>query len=253
MLHLLDESLESLLRREMPIAKADVDVAFDAPDNEWAGKITKPTLNLFLWDIRRSADEAAAGRERVVRDGREMWRERLPRIAFSYLVTAWTNETRDEHRLLGQALRTLLANSEIAAEHLSGELAELDTVPTLKVARPQAKDFAEFWSAIDGQLKPGLDVTVIASVDPAVVVPAGPPTETFETVLVDRTEDRRRSGTVRFGGHVDDPLAVGARVTTPHGTAVIDANGNFLVSAEAGDTITIHLAEPVTQTAGNGG
>ncbi len=254
MLHLLDESLESMLRRQMRISKADVDVAFDAPDNEWAGRVTKPTINLFLWDIRRSTDESVAGRERVMRNGREMWQDRPPRLAFSYLVTAWTTETRDEHRLLGQALQALLATPEIAAEHLVGELAELSPLPSLRVARPQAKDFAEFWSAIDGQLKPGLDVTVVATVDPQVGIPAGPPTERFETVLVDRTEPGRTSTTSQIGGHVDDPAAIGAMVSSPHGKAYINENGDFLVPAEPGDTITLHLAEAETYrpSQGNG-
>ena len=65
MLHLLDESLETLLRQKMAIGRADVDIAFDAPDNEWSGRITKPTINLFLWDVRRSVDEAESGREKV--------------------------------------------------------------------------------------------------------------------------------------------------------------------------------------------
>ena len=51
MLQLLDESLESFLRAEVPLGARDVDVAFDAPDKEWASQISRPTVNLFLWDI----------------------------------------------------------------------------------------------------------------------------------------------------------------------------------------------------------
>lgn len=250
MLHLLDETLENMLRATMPIAKTDVDVAFDAPDNEWAGRITKPTLNLFLWDIRRSTDEAEVGRERVVQGGRESWRARPPRMAFSYLVTAWTAETRDEHRLLGSALVALLAHTTIDEEHQVAALRDADASPTLKVARPQAKDFAEFWSAIDGQLKPGLDLTVTAAVDPGILQPAGPPTEEFDIRVVDRTDPGRVSQRTRLGGHIDDPLAIGAEVTSPRGKAYVDADGNFLIPAEPGDTVTIHLAEPVTQVVG---
>ncbi len=250
MLHLLDESLENMLRATMPIAKSEVDVAFDAPDNEWAGRITKPTLNLFLWDIRRSTDEAEGGRERVTQGGREAWRARPPRMAFSYLVTAWTSESRDEHRLLGSALVALLAHTTVEEEHQVDALRLAGAAPTLKVARPQAKDFAEFWSAIDGQLKPGLDLTVTASVDPGVFQAAGPPTTEFDVKIVDRTVPGRVSQRKRMGGHIDDPLAVGAEVTSPHGKAYVDANGNFLIPAEPGDTLTIHLADPLTQVAG---
>ena len=246
MLHQLDESLERLVRSATGLAKTDVDIVFDAPDNEWAGRITKPTINLFLWDIRRSQDEPDAGRERINRNGQELWRSKPPRMAFSYLVTAWTAETRDEHRLLGGILAALLGNSEIGAEHLAPALVDVGAAPTLRVARPDSKDFADFWSAIGGQLKPGLDLNVTATVDPGVVQPAGPPTEQFSTEVVDRRDNRRTSQRNRMGGHVDDPMAIGALVTSPRGSARVDANGNFLVPARPGDVITIHLADPET-------
>lgn len=246
MLHQLDESLERLMRSATGLAKTDVDIVFDAPDNEWAGRITKPTINLFLWDIRRSQDEHDVGRERISRNGQEFWRSKPPRMAFSYLVTAWTAETRDEHRLLGGILTALLANPVIADTHLTASLSEAGAQPTLRVARPDSKDFADFWSAIGGQLKPGLDLSVTATVDPGIVQPAGPPTEQFSTELVDRTDTRRTSATDRMGGHVDDPMAVGALVTSPRGSTRVDSDGNFLVPARPGDTVTIHLQEPET-------
>lgn len=250
MLHLLDESLENMLRADMRLAKNDVDVAFNAPDNEWAARITKPTLNLFLWDIRLSGDETQAGRERVVRDGKDVWRARPPRVSFSYLLTAWTNDARDEHRLLGQALTALLASPELADQHLAEGLEATEPPPSIKVARPDAKDFADFWSAIDGQLKPGLDVTITATVDPGVVKEAGPPTEEFVTEVTDRREPERRSTRRRFAGHIDDPAAHGAAVTSPRGKATVSNSGDFLVPAEAGDTVTVHLDEPVRLVVG---
>jgi hypothetical protein len=250
MLHLLDESLETLLRRKMAIGRADVDIAFDAPDNEWSGRITKPTINLFLWDVRRSVDEAESGRERVMRDGKEHWQMKPPRIAFSYLLTAWTKEARDEHRLLGSALTMLLGTSQIDEDFLAQDLREVMPPPTIRVARPDAKDFAEFWSAIDGELKPGLDVTVTATVDPKLLIEAGPPITEFGTGLTDGSDPERRSTRTRYAGHVDDPAAAGVRVTSPRGSTLVNKAGNFLVPAEEGDTITVHTSEPVTMVAG---
>ena len=225
MLHLLDESLETLLRRKMAIGRADVDIAFDAPDNEWSGRITKPTINLFLWDVRRSVDEAESGRERVARGGKDHWRLKPPRIAFSYLLTAWTNEARDEHRLLGSALTTLLATAQIEDEFLAQDLREVMPPPTLRVARPDAKDFAEFWSAIDGELKPGLDITVTATVDPNLLIEAGPPIAEFGTGLTDAADPGQRSTRSRYAGHVDDPNAGGVRVTSPRGSTFVNETG----------------------------
>ena len=57
MLNLLDESLEAFLRAEVPLPSKNVDVSFEAPDSDWGAGVTKPTLNLYLWDLRLNFDE----------------------------------------------------------------------------------------------------------------------------------------------------------------------------------------------------
>lgn len=248
MLQQLDEGLEAFLRETVPLGRSEVDVSFEAPDKEWGAGITKPTVNLFLWDIRRSLDEAESGRELVERNGEKYWRQKPPRIDFRYLVTAWTTEVQDEHRLLGSVLTTLLANARLEEEHLPPGLAEVVPPPNIRVARPDGKDFAEFWSAIEGQLKPGLDMIVTATVDPDLLRPAGPPTEEMGTRLVDNQEPERVSERREVAGHVDDPAAVGALVTSPRGRAIVDENGNFLVPADPGDEVMVDLEHPLRGT-----
>lgn len=103
MLHLLDETLAAFLRAEVPLPEREVDVAFEAPDRDWGAAVTRPTVNLYLWDVRRNSDEREAGME-LVKDGNGHKHRRppLPRIDCRYLVTAWTNELRDEHALLAE-------------------------------------------------------------------------------------------------------------------------------------------------------
>ena len=43
--------------------------------------------------------------EFVEEEGGRRWRPPQPRVDCRYLVTAWTSEVRDEHRLLGDAAR----------------------------------------------------------------------------------------------------------------------------------------------------
>ena len=50
----LDEALRKLLIREIPIRNGEVDVEFDQPSREWSAKISRPTLDLFLWDVREN-------------------------------------------------------------------------------------------------------------------------------------------------------------------------------------------------------
>ncbi|MDP2327958.1 MAG: Pvc16 family protein, partial [Dehalococcoidia bacterium] len=68
MIHLLDATLEQYLRSEVPLDDR-VDIAYNAPDDEWSSRLTRPTVNLFVWDIRRNIGEAAGGIDLVEQDG----------------------------------------------------------------------------------------------------------------------------------------------------------------------------------------
>lgn len=248
MLQLLDESLEEFLRSAVPLERGEIDLAFDTPDSEWGTGITRPTVNLFLWDVRRSLDENESGRERIPTPDGSAWRQRPPRVAFRYLCTAWTAEIADQHRLLGGLLIALLGHSQIPARFLQGHLADLDPLPTLRIARPDGKDFAEFWPAVEGKLRAGLDLIVTATVDPDVVVPAGPPTGELATVLSDPREPGRTSRRSAVGGHVQDPAAVGAVVRSTHGSTKVDEAGHFLVPAQPGDQVVVDTDPPLQGT-----
>ena len=55
----LDEALRTLLRRELERHGFEgVEIAFDAPSKDWSGKLTGPTVNLFLYDLREAAEQA---------------------------------------------------------------------------------------------------------------------------------------------------------------------------------------------------
>jgi hypothetical protein len=179
MLHLLDETLETFLRTVVPLPARDVDVAFEAPDGEWSAALSsRPTVDLYLWDIRPNLSEREFG-ETIVEEsgGRRFRRDPLPRIDCRYLVTAWTSEVRDEHSLLGDVLSALLLHPVIGAEHLSGAFASVRPLPSLRLRSGDGTENSDFWSALGGQLKPGLDLVVTVTVDAALRAVAGPPTE----------------------------------------------------------------------------
>ena len=57
----LDEALRTLVKRELEKHGFEgVEIAFDAPSKEWSGKLTGPTVDLFLYDMREALDRAAA-------------------------------------------------------------------------------------------------------------------------------------------------------------------------------------------------
>ena len=238
MLHLLDESLEAFLRAAVPLPKREVDVAFEAPDRDWAARVSRPTVNLYLWDVRRNLDERDGGLESVAGpDGRPRLRPPLPRVDCRYLVTAWTSEVQDEHSLLGHTLAALLLHGTIEERYLQGAIAQVVPAPTLEVAGPEGRDNSDFWSALGGQLKPGLDVVVTATVDAAVLVAAGPPVDRY-TIRARRTGD---------GASVSERSFVAGRVAEEEGTPVVTARGSgrvgadgaFLIPAQPGDDVSV--------------
>ncbi|HYN97978.1 MAG TPA: DUF4255 domain-containing protein [Pilimelia sp.] len=176
MLHLLDESLEAYLRAIVPLPQRDVDVVFEAPDGDWAAGVSRPTVDLYLWDIRPNVSEREYGEEIVAKpDGRRVRRDPLPRVDCRYLVTAWTTEVRDEHSLLGNVLTALLLHPIVAAEHLQGPFADVRPLPRVTLRSGDGTENSDFWSALGGQLKPGLDIVVTATIDAALTVVTGPP------------------------------------------------------------------------------
>lgn len=259
MLHQLDEALEEMLRHRLPLGRDQIDISFKTPDAAWGSTVSTPTLNLFLWDIRRSADEALAGRvPEEVAPGRRAWRQRAPRFEFQYLLTAWTMDdvVDDEHQLLGLSLAAILGCPSLEGTESPGFVTEEEPAPTVRVARSDSKDLAEFWGAIDGKLKPGLHLVVSASIEPArIVLPAdGVPDaksvhlKSWSSPWADLDPDARRGRRERTGGSerrsfAGESAAIGATVRSPRGTAVVSEMGRYVVEAMPGDLIVIE-AEP---------
>ena len=68
----------------------------------------------------------------------------------------------------------------IQPEHLKGPFATVRPLPTVLLRSGDGSENSDFWSALGGQLKPGLDITVTATVDAAAVIEAGPPVAEIE-------------------------------------------------------------------------
>jgi hypothetical protein len=178
MIHEVDDALRRMLR-EQALRGTDVDIALDAPTKDWAARRNAPTVNLYLYDIREDLRRRSRGMiNEYGDDGRVAARHLPPRyIKLSYLVTAWTQRPEDEHRLLSELLLTLLAYDALPPALLGGTLARLKLPVPITVALPPPEDraFADVWTALGGELKPSLDLTVSAPVDAARPIPAGPP------------------------------------------------------------------------------
>jgi hypothetical protein len=248
-LHLLDDSLEAFLRAEVPLSARQIDVSFEAPDDEWGARVTKPTVNLFLWDVRKNMEERESGMDVVEGDGGKKFRAPpKPRVDCRYLVTAWTTDVKDEHQLLGSLLTAFLTNHELAPDYLQGSYAGVRPIPTMKAALPNGEDNTDFWTALGGQIKPGLDLLVTATVDLVPSVEAGPPVERYEVgVSIDGADADAGDRVEIVGGEAAD-AEPGATVRSPRGRSTVEPGGRFRVRAGAGDEIVVESSSPLTGT-----
>jgi len=185
----LDETLRTMLRTELERHGFEgVDIAFDAPAREWSGQLSKPTVNIFLYDLRESEAQRTSEWSRVQRDGRT-FEGRPPMVMeCSYAVTAWTQAVEDEHRLLSQVLAIFYAYPEIPQSALNGRLSNGSQQGPIKARIGQGKgEKSDFWSAIGGQYKVSLDYVVRLSVDSGAKLERGPEvrTQTVRTRLAD--------------------------------------------------------------------
>jgi hypothetical protein len=177
-IYAVDTALRTLIERETGIR--DVEVVFDAPTRDWAGRRTVPTVDVYLYDIREDLRRRERGVLNEYNDDqtRIVGRHLPPRhLKLSYLVTAWTQRPEDEHRLLSALLGAFLRYEALPPDLLSGPLAEIGLPVPLTVGLPPPEDrgFADVWSALGGELKPSIDVVVIAPVNTGLQFPLGPP------------------------------------------------------------------------------
>lgn len=212
MIHAVDAALRALIERDTGIR--DVEVVFDAPTRDWAGRRTTPTVDVYLYDIR----EDLRLRQRGVinsydEDGQVITGRHLPPRHFklSYLVTAWTQRPEDEHRLLSALLATLLRFDALPEDLLEPELAELGLPVRLTIGLPPPEDrgFADVWSALGGELKPSIDVVVVAPVSTGQQFPLGPPVT--EPPLFDFSDTTEPERAERVGLDLGEPGRVSMR------------------------------------------
>jgi hypothetical protein len=94
---------------------------------------------------------------------RTVTRKKAPfRADLSYLVTVWTKDAGDEHRLLGHLLMTLMRYPILPEDILQGTLKNLNYPVHASAAQPDGlfKNPADFWTSLDNQLKPSINYVV---------------------------------------------------------------------------------------------
>ena len=200
----LDEALRKLLKRELGRhGFENVEIAFDAPARDWSGKLTGPTVNLFLYDLREAAESGEAGMRESRSNGLATLKPPSLRLEVTYAITAWTKAIEDEHRLLSQILSILHSYRVFPGDLLDGRKLNLGPVEAT-LGRPM-EEKADFWSAVGGQYKPAIDYAVTIELESGAKVERGPEvrTQITRTRLADGPR-RTMAEFTRFGGRVLD-------------------------------------------------
>lgn len=201
MINFIDRALERFLREQVPLPESSIGVSFDTPDKAWGAALNRPTVNVFLWDLSRSPAAARTGIDE--RRGEVGVQRRVvnPSVDFNYLLTAWATEVRDEHQLLGNILQAVMAGGQLAGSDFPDGV--LEGRARITVASAEERVPGEFWSALGGRLKPGLQLKVTATL----------PVHAWETAAAPPTS-----------------IEVGVEASTPPAPAPVPATARWMAT-----------------------
>jgi hypothetical protein len=211
----LDEALRALLRRELERHGFEgVEVVFDAPSKEWSGRLTGPTVDLFLYDLREATERAEVSGTERRGNGQAMVTPPPMHLELTYATTAWTQAVEDEHRLLSQILSILFSYPQLpvdAVEHhpSAARVAGVE----ISVGRPR-EEKADFWTSIGGSYKASVDLVAHVIVESGATFVRGPEV---------RTQTLRLQPTGAASSTMSELHRVGGTVSDADGQPVADA------------------------------
>lgn len=167
----LDETIRQLLKEELPIKNNEIEVSFDQPKRENSAKWTKPTVNLFLYDLRENNVLRQHQWEQIANANRgdnRCRRKRSPmRVDCFYMLTAWAADPEDEHRLLSRCLLALFRFPTLREDRLLGSLRNPPyDIQARLASHDKLTNPAEVWSALDNEMRPSISYVVTLALDP---------------------------------------------------------------------------------------
>jgi hypothetical protein len=198
----IDDTLREFLNGEIPISKSEIEISFDRPTRDWSGRLSRPTLNLFLFDIRERKD-LRDDLPIVSRNDNGMAVKQIPprRIDLSYLVTVWIKETEDEHRILARVMACFYKYTKIDLKYAQGDL-KSSTYPVLcrLVPPEEATNTVDLWSVLDNDFHAPLIWAITSPLD--VFKPTTGPLVVTKKIGVGVPRGSWRESLIQVGGVV---------------------------------------------------
>lgn len=169
MIDRFDEALRILLLQELEVNANEIDVVFEQPRREWSGKLGKPTLNLYLHDIRENSMLRAQHpvlNFQIQGDEAHMRCQPI-NLNLNYMITAWASKPEDEHRLLLETLVALIRVGGLPEKLRHQYLSELEQGISFKVAQQDMHvNPRDIWSVLDNEMRPAIDLQATISINP---------------------------------------------------------------------------------------
>jgi len=167
----LDEALRQLLIRELPVKNGEVDITFDQPKREWSARLSRPTLNLFLYNLHENNKLRQPSPQWEVierkKDGSAVQRRKPIRMDLYYMITAWAADPGDEHRLMARSLMALYRYPYLPEDLLPESLQNQPSPISMMVAQPGGlQNSADVWNALDNEIRPSIACLVTLALDP---------------------------------------------------------------------------------------
>lgn len=248
MLAELHTSLQHLLRERGLLDARDVAIEFDPPTKAWIASRTRPTLNLFLFDMQENTELRQTGVETTRKNGRGIHRMPPRRYDLRYLVSALTTDVVDEHLLLWRTLVTLMKHPVLPDDILPEGIRLLDVPVQAKVTRPDdGPRPLDVWSALESAPRPALVYVVTVPIDLEMAIDA--PLVFTRTARYGRVGDPGASVDVgtHIGGVVRDRAGLpvsGAQVSvegrvSPEATT--NTAGEFILAGVPPGAVTLRV------------
>lgn len=177
LLEAINAALQALIEQEMQNKlNQKVYIQFAPPNKEFQSKVAKPTVNVFLYDIRENV-EFRSHKSVSVKDYTRTESAPLQmsptHVSFSYILTAWapsestTVTDNTINKILSLLLNILLFYQEVPEKYLDESIKSIRPLPKMQILQQTyLQSIGEFWHALEGQPKPYIHCTITAPIYP---------------------------------------------------------------------------------------
>jgi hypothetical protein len=254
----LDETLRKLMIDEFPIKNGEIEISFDQPKREWSSRISRPTINFFLYDVRENNILRQHQWERMISGGnggqnagipeRMAHLKRTPfRVDCYYMLTTWATVPEDEHRLLSRSLMVLFKHPVLPAKRLEKSLVHQPfEIQTRLASHDKLTNPAEVWSSLDNEMRPSVSYIITLALDPWEEMDESIVTtftmrsgQSTKLPLIQELSDKKPREVSDIGGIVRDSKQKGQ--PKPGVTVTVDGHGWSAISNKDGKFVLASL------------